>query len=171
MKKDRTFWAATALSILTIVLTVPVRLGFIDTHFLIGPFAVGHIFDFDHVFVSIGTFFIAIYTPIYYVLKRRHPAKLNALLNIHIFGSLLSFLFISIHYAVAKTPRTAEGLGLYVTVILLTVTGYIHRFNLIPEKMKNAYPPHFNRWLHISLTTAFYIMMILHVLKRTGIII
>ncbi len=152
------------LIVLTIILTVPTRLGYIDVHFPVGAL------DFDHILTLVGTFFIAIYTPIYSLLKRRRPEKLKVLLNIHIFGSLISFLFISLHYAGETAPRTGEGLALYIIVAILVATGWLYRFNLIPENAKKVYPPHFNRWFHISLITAFYIVVIIHTLKRTGIL-
>ena len=91
--KNKTFLAALTILFITFFIIVFVLIDWIDTGFFVGPLR------FSHWMVLIGTFFIAIYTPIFYVLKRLHPKGLKYLLNIHVFGFLISFMFISIHFA------------------------------------------------------------------------
>jgi len=61
-----------------------VLIDWIDTNFFVGPLCL------VHWMILIETFFIAIYTPMIYFLKRRYPKKLNYLLNVHVFGFLIS---------------------------------------------------------------------------------
>ena len=168
--KNKTFLAASALLIITFFIIVFILIDWIDTGFFVGPFR------FSHWMVLIGTFFVAIYTPMFYFLKRRYAKRLKCLLNIHVFGFLVSFLFISIHFAGQMGrpqqfyPELGEGIALFVIMVLLVATGFIHRFQIIPKKAGKYYKPHFNRYYHVSITTAFYIVIIVHILVNVGII-
>ena len=168
--KDKTFLTALAILLMTIFISVLVFLDFIETGSIFGPFRVGHWMAW------IGTFFIAIYTPLFYFLKRRYPTKLKLFLNIHIFGFLISFMFISIHFAGQLSrppqffPELREGLALYITMIILVATGFLHRFQLIPKKGNSYYPSHFNKFLHAGVTTTFYIVILVHIIHNLGFI-
>ena len=164
IQKNKTFLAASTVLIITFLIIVFVLIDWIDTGFFVGPLR------FSHWMVIIGTIFIAIYTPIFYFLKRRYPRKLKHLLNIHVFGFLISFLLISIHFAgqIGRPqqfyPELGEGIALFIIMLLLVATGFIHRFQIIPKKAGKYYKPHFNRYYHVSITTAFYIVIIVHFL-------
>ena len=168
--KNKTFLAALTILFITFIIIVFVLIDWIDTGFFVGPLR------FSHWMVLIGTFFIAIYTPIFYVLKRLHPKGLKYLLNIHVFGFLFSFMFISIHFAgqIGRPqqfyPELGEGIALFIIMVLLVATGFIHRFQLINKKSGKYYKPHFNRYYHVSITTAFYIVIIVHVLININVI-
>ena len=170
IQKNKIFLAAATLLLITFVLIVFILIDWVNTGFFVGPFR------FSHWMVFIGTFFIALYTPIFYFLKRRFPKRLKYLLNIHIFGFLISFMFISIHFAgqIGRPqqfyPELGEGIALFIIMILLVATGFIHRFQIIPKKAGKYYKPHFNRYYHVSITTAFYIVIIVHILINIGVI-
>ena len=168
--KNKSFLAATILLIFTFFIIVFILLDWVDTGFFVGPFR------FSHWMVWIGTLFVAIYTPMFYFLKRRYPKKLKFLLNLHVFGFLISFLFISIHFAgqIGRPqqfyPELGEGIALFIIMLLLVATGFIHRFQIIPKKAGKYYKPHFNRYYHVSITLAFYIVIIVHILVNIEII-
>jgi hypothetical protein len=168
--KNKIFLAASTLLIVTFFIVVFVLIDWIDTGFFVGPLR------FSHWMGIIGTFFTAIYTPIFYVLKRRYPKKLKNLLNIHVFGFLISFMLISTHFAgqISRPqqfyPELGEGIALFIIMFLLVATGFIHRFQMIPKKTGKQYKPHFNRYYHVSITTAFYIVIIVHVLINVEIL-
>jgi hypothetical protein len=168
--KNKIFLAASALLIVTFFIIVFVLIDWIDTGFFVGPLR------FSHWMGVIGTFFIAIYTPMFYVLKRLYQKRLKYLLNIHVFGFLISFTFISIHFAgqIGRPqqfyPELGEGIALFIVMALLVATGFIHRFQIIPKKTGKYYKPHINRYYHVSITTAFYIVIIVHVLINVGIL-
>ena len=88
----------------------------------------------------------------------------------HIFSNLFSFMLISIHFAQqmgrAVHPEDRTGLTLYIIVLLLVATGFLHRFRILGKG--RIYPPHRNRYLHLSVTTAFYIVIIIHILHNLG---
>ncbi|MBU1940321.1 MAG: DUF4405 domain-containing protein [Candidatus Thermoplasmatota archaeon] len=109
-------------------------------------------------------------------MKRHYSKRVQSLLNIHIFGFLISFLFVSIHFAgqIARPPQfypeLGEGIALYITMALLVATGFLHRFQIIPKKAQKYYPPHFNRYYHVSITTAFYIIIMIHIFLNLDIL-
>jgi hypothetical protein len=128
-----------------------------------------------HWFAIAGVLFIVIYTPVFYVLKRRYPENEKILLGIHVFGSLFSFLLVSIHFAQLVSPPALifsegrTGAALYLVLVIIVVTGVIHRFGLLKSLGKYGVP-HRNRFVHIALTLAFYLVLVFHVLRGLGFI-
>ena len=155
--RNGSFWISMAIFIATAYLSLGTALRWFDIRVRVGPYFVTHWLSW------IGTLFIAAYTPFYYVVKRRRPRFLNRLIATHMFGNLLSFTFISTHFA-QQVSRTSVDLGtgiaLYVVMLVLVVTGFLHRFKIISSLV-----PHHNRFLHISVTSAFYIVIIVHILQ------
>jgi hypothetical protein len=163
------FWLALILVFVTVVLSVATYL-----HWLPLSFRIGALF-FAHWLGIIGFLFISIYTPSYYVLKRRYPKRLKGLVQIHVFGNLLSFMLISIHTAqqFGRPPQfypdLGTGLALYIITLILVATGFLHRYGLLTSMGKYQIP-HRNRYVHVSLTMSFYIVVIIHVLRNLGLL-
>ncbi len=124
-------------------------------------FSVGPLL-FTHWLRLLWGFWIAIVTPIFYVMKHRRPMRMKAWVRIHVFGNLVAFTFISIHfiYWISTVHFIGTGMALFVAVLTLIVTGLMQRFNI----MKNAC--WYVRFLHISMTTAFYLVLAIHVLSH-----
>ena len=101
--------------------------------------------------------------------KRRAPLKMKALLRIHVYGNLLAFLLISIHFASQISrptlPDLGTGLALYIVMLLLTATGFLQRFRIVPGLKLQS-----NRFLHVSVAISFYILIGMHILHGVGII-
>lgn len=156
-------WLSVLIIVIAILLASAIYLDLLDTHFKIGEYYLHHWFSLT------GTFFIALFTPIYYFLKRAYVSQFKALLLTHVFGNLISFLLISIHFAhqIGRPARFYPDLGtgvvLYPSVILLVITGFITRFNLI-KSVK------YTRFLHTSVTITFYFVIIVHLLHGFGFI-
>jgi len=163
--KDSEFWLASAMILVTIALATVVYLRFFNLNFFVGPYR------FTHWFTWIGTFFIAIYSPLYYIAKRKYPRKIKTLLRIHVFGNLFSFLLITIHFAqqisrpAAFFPDLSTGLVLYIVMPILVGSGYFHRFQVL----KNV-KPHANKFLHVALTFTVYLTILVHILQGIDII-
>jgi hypothetical protein len=166
--KDTNFWSALIIILVTISLSVAVFFDWIGVSFFVGPLRFGHWLG------VIGTLFIAFFTPAYYILKRRYSEKIKAMLNVHMFGNLFSFMLISVHFAqqMSRPPQFYPDLGtggiLYVAMILLVSTGFLHRFRLL-EGLR-VYPPHRNRFLHLSITLTFYLVIVFHALRNLGLL-
>ncbi len=139
-------------------------LRWLPLNFAVGPYR------FTHWLSWIGAFLIAVFSPMFYILRRHYPKRNKALTMIHTFSNLFAFMFISMHFAQQWSrsvhPEDHTGSTLFVIVLILAVSGFLHKFQML-EKRK-LYPPHRNRFLHVSLTTAFYIVVIMHILHGLG---
>lgn len=151
------FILATVSSMIAIIFDI------VELHFAIGPY------DFHHWLSWTGTTFIAIFTPIYYWMKRNKPGSLKNLLRVHVFGNLLSFLFVSIHFTQQITrparfyPDLGTGIVLYPTILLLVATGFVTRFLSYKNKSKLLF-------IHRGITFTFYLVIIVHILHGIEII-
>ena len=126
-------------------------------------------FRFSHWLTIIGTTYIAVATPVFVVLKRFYPQRISGLFRFHIFGNLLFFALISIHFAnqmgrpAANFPELGTGLALYIALTLQVASGFTQRF--ISE---NRYLMT-NKFIHASLIIVFYLVILFHVLHGLGI--
>ena len=161
--RDLHFWLAFMIILVTVYLMVATYLDWFQLNFFVGSFR------FPHWLVWIGTLYIAFFTPAYYVLKRRYPKRLKALVKIHVFGNLFAFLLISVHFAqqIGRPPQffpdLGTGLALYLVMLVLTATGFFHRFQMV-----RSLRPHLNRFMHVSVTMSFYIIIGIHILQGLG---
>ena len=157
------FWAALSIIIAALFLMVADMLQWIHFGFLVGPFRA------NHWFVLIGTLYIAFVVPSIAVAKRRYPGRFVALFRLHVLGNLLAFLLISLHFAgqinrpAAFYPDLGTGLALYIIMILLVVTGFTHRFQLLPQMKSQT-----RKFLHVGLSFSFYIVIGIHIMHGLG---
>lgn len=160
---------AFCLLVITAVVMAAILLDRISVGSPVGPYR------FSHWMTWIGSTFVAIYAPAYHVLKRRYPKSTKMLLDAHSFGFLVAFLLISIHFAgqMSRPPQAfpdlGEGIALYVTMVLLVSTGMVQRFGTQGRKGK-FYGPRTNRAVHVSLLSAFYIVIVVHALGNMGLL-
>jgi hypothetical protein len=132
-------------------------------------FFVGPLF-FVHWLGLAATIFIATLVPIYYILKRQRPQNIRTLLKVHVFGNLLSFLLVSIHFAQntgrlsAFVPRLGEGVVLFLVMSIIVATGMIERFGARHKNVKYTKP------LHRYTVALFYIVIAFHVLQALNIL-
>jgi len=160
VSRDLDFWTALMIILVTVSLMVATYLRWFQLNFFVGPFR------FPHWLVWIGTFYVAFATPAYYVLKRRYLRRLVAFIKIHMLGNLFAFLLVSIHFAQQMGrpaqfyPDLGTGLALYIVMLMLVGSGFLHRFRIIRRVR-----PHLNRFLHVSITMSFYLIIIVHILQ------
>ncbi len=156
--RNASLWLALLIIAVTVILMVAVYFRFFRLHVLIGEFNIHHWFSWT------GTLFIAFFTPAYYFLKRRYPQKVKNLLMAHVFGSLLSVMFVSIHFIQEMTrppqsfPELGTGIVLYPAMILLTLTGFSLRFHAAKNLTR------YWRFIHTSVAVSFYLIILVHVL-------
>jgi len=163
--KDKDLWIATAILVITIAAMLAIILNFVGIGFFVEPFRL------NHWFVWIGTIYIAFAVPIIARIKKRRPQQYGLLDKTHIFGNLLAFMLISLHFA-SQISRPAEaypdlgtGLVLYAAMVLLVGTGILEKFRLTPSVKLGSY-----RFLHIGAAIAFYLIIIVHILHGLAII-
>lgn len=164
MKLDWEFSLALIIIFATAGLMITDNLDWVNFGFSVGPFRL------NHWFVWIGTLYIALVVPIVAASKRRRPTMYKSLLRIHVFGNLIAFLLISIHFAgqiwrpAASYPDLGTGLVLYTAMLLLVGTGFVQRFHLVPKIKPQTF-----RFVHIGSAVAFYLTIIVHMLHGLGI--
>lgn len=123
-----------------------------------------------HWFSWIGASYIAIAAPLFHILKHRYSTKYQMIVRVHIFGNLAAFLLISLHstYQTGNPPIlgtfTHLGLTLYIALLLFVITGFILRYQLMRKYVKSV------KFIHTGLITAYYLIIIIHVLHGLDII-
>ncbi len=158
------FWTALLLVFAIIVLSAGTYLRWWNLVLVLGPYLL------PHWLVWIGAGYIAIVTPVYSILKRRNPRHFKTLLKVHVFGNLTAFLLISIHFSqqMGRPPEIAPvlgtGLALFIIVGIMAATGFLQRFRLVRRLLKEW------RFIHVSLSLSFYIVLIVHILRNLMII-
>ena len=162
--KKLSFWIALLLILITVFVMFAVYFDLLQLHITIGPYFIHHWLSWT------GTTFIAIFIPIYHWLKRRKPQSFKTLLGMHVFGNLTSFLFISIHFAQQISrpaqfyPDLGTGIVLYASLLLLVSTGFLSRFPIVKSMGKSL------RFVHLSVTVTFYLVILVHILHGLGFI-
>jgi len=161
--RNAEFWVALSIIIVTLVLMVADNLKWIHFGFFVGPFRA------NHWFVWIGALYIAFIVPAIAVLKKRFPNRFMTLFRLHVFGNLLAFLLISLHFVgqisrpAVVYPDLGTGLALYIVMVLLVATGFTHRFQLIPQIKSQT-----RKFVHVGLTFSFYAIIGIHILHGLG---
>ena len=164
VKLDREFWLALVIIFATACLMIADNLDWVHFGFFVGPFRL------NHWFVWIGTLYIALAVPIVAASKRRRPNMYKSLLRIHVFGNLVAFLLISLHFTgqigrpTEFYPELGTGLVMYIAMILLVGTGVFQRFHLIPSIKNQTY-----RFIHTGSALAFYLIIGVHILHGLAI--
>ena len=157
------FYVSLILIFVTVFMMFAVFFDWIQLHVSIGPYYIHHWLSWT------GTVFVAVFTPIYYWMKRNKPGSLKNLLRIHIFGNLLSFMFVSIHFTQQISrpaqfyPHLGTGIVLYPTMLLLVATGFVTRFLSYKNKSNLLI-------IHRAVTFTFYLVIIVHILHGIEII-
>jgi hypothetical protein len=158
------FWLASLLVMAIVILSIGNYSRWWSMHFYVGTLYFHHWLSF------IGAGYIAILTPIYALAKRRSPQRFGTLLKVHVFGNLVGFLLISMHFTqhMGTSPQFAPTLGtgltLYIVVALMVITGYMQRFRLAGRFLRTW------RFVHVSLSVSFYIVLVVHVLHNLGVL-
>lgn len=107
--------------------------------------------------------FIAIYVPIFIVLKKRRPERYHLLLRIHEIGFIAAFITVSPHlgWQVREVfpPEIGTGVTLYVALLILMVTGIIQKYQIPIAGASSV------RFIHLSMVISFFLIIVFHVLR------
>lgn len=163
--KHADFLLALIIVLIATAFSIATYMRWMGMSFFIGPFR------FSHWLTIIGTSYIAIATPAFVILKRFYPQKMSGLFRFHIFGNLLFFTLISIHFAsqigrpATNFPELGTGLAMYIAMALQVSSGFTQRFMSI-----NRINLKTNKFIHASLIIVFYIVILFHIMHGFGII-
>jgi hypothetical protein len=153
------FWASLLILLLTAIVS-----GWAFVNWFSLSFFVGDLF-FVHWLSIVATIFIAILVPVYYVLKRKSPKHVKTMLRLHVFGNLLAFLLISVHFAqntgrlVGFVSRLEDGFVLFLVLSIIVATGMIERYG---AKLKFV---QYIKFVHSYAVVVFYLVVVYHVLQ------
>jgi hypothetical protein len=117
-----------------------------------------------HWFGWFGALMILATTLLYGLRKRAYHKPSRRLLMLHAFGNLIGFLLISIHFIHEVTrpassyPVLGTGIVLYVSMLILVVTGFTSYFELRISWVKHY------RFLHIAAAFTLLLVIIVHIL-------
>jgi hypothetical protein len=154
-----------SLVLISLILMVVIYFDFVDVGFVVGSYR------FHHWSVILGSFYVAVVTPFFSLLKRSKPDSLRTFFRIHVFGNLLAFLLVSVHFAgqlsrpVAFYPELGSGVGLFITMSLLVFTGFFLRYGLVTGGLRRSL-----RVIHVLAVLSFYSVIVIHALHGFGII-
>jgi hypothetical protein len=161
--KNKDFLLALLIIIVAVSFSIIVYLRWIGMGFFIGQFRL------SHWLTIIGSSYIAIATPIFIILRRIYPQKTRILFRFHIFGNLVLFAFILIHFAsqmgrpATNFPELGTGLVMFIAMALQVTSGFTQRFFPINRNPKTL------KFIHASLIIIFYAAILFHVLHGLGI--
>jgi hypothetical protein len=157
--KTRQFWIALLTILIIIVISIGNYQRWWDLRFPVGPFS------FTHWLGWFGAGFIATFAPLYSYIKHHTKDFSKTLLTLHVFGNLVSYLLVSIHFT-QQAGRPAEfaavhstGLTLYIVVTAMVLTGFFQRFGIMKKLAKSW------RFIHVSLTLSIYVVLAAHILQ------
>jgi len=162
------FLLATTIIIITVILSFLTYNRTMILSFLISPFR------FSHWLSIVGTVYIAAATPIFVILKRSPNANWLRLTRFHLFGNLIFFGLISIHFAAqlgrtgANYPDLGTGLAMFVAMALQVTLGFTQRFRSQKAPFSKLFNFNTNKFIHASLVMVFYLVIVFHVLHGLG---
>ena len=158
------FWASLVILIFAVIFSVIAYVYWFELLFFVDSLFFVH-------WLGLGaTIFIAVFVPIYYILKRNKPRKIKTLLRIHVIGNLLGFLLVSVHFSqnigrlAGFYPRLSDGFLLFLVMAVIVVTGVIERFAWKPKLVRYTKP------IHRYTVAVFYLIVIVHTLQGFNII-
>ena len=164
MKRGFDFWLSLVILLVAVVFSAVAYVNWYELLFFVGSIFFVH-------WVGLGaTIFIAVFVPIYYVIKRTKPRKIKTLLRIHVFGNLLGFLLVSVHSSqnigrlAGAYSRLGDGFVLFLVMTIIVATGMIERFAGKPKLAKYTKP------IHRYTVVIFYLVVLLHTLQGFNVI-
>ena len=151
---------AAALVAAIVILTAGTYSGWWDFTAVVGRYT------FTHWLVWIGAGYLAVTVPLYSVLKRVFKIQSPRLVAAHVFGNLVAFGMISVHFAdrlgpLEVTARFGTGLVMYLVLTGIVTAGLIKHFSTSPKLQK------YMTFIHRGLSLSLIIELPIHILRNT----
>jgi hypothetical protein len=147
-------FAAVAAGLMFAVLSY---LGLIPLTYKLGPYYLNHWLGW----LPMG--FIAIYIPIFVILKKRDPRIYGKLMKVHEIGFVVAFMLVSLHIGSqirrVFPPEIGTGIAAYLSVLALVVTGIMRKNQILATRMATL------RFVHLSMAVSFFLVIVLHVIR------
>ncbi len=154
------FRLAIVLLAISIFVAVGTYMGLWDIRFSIGPFYS------DHWLSIIGGTYLLIFIVIFAYMKRYAAVNRDTLLKVHMFGNLLAFMFVSVHFAeqMAHAHDLGTGLATYLLLVVYVASGFMMRFGLLTQQRESWHI------FHVGLSLSLFIVVVIHALENFGIL-
>jgi uncharacterized membrane protein len=162
LKKPLVILAVAIIAVIIVVVALVFLGVFRIPFYQISVFGVSH--SAVHWVGWTGTLYIAFATPVYPVVKRRHPHRMRKTLYLHVVGNLLAVLLVSVHFAHQVTrpassyPVLGTGVVLYAAMVLLVATGMVLVSGVGKRLGKHV------RFLHPAFALTFYLVIVMHII-------
>ncbi|MEJ2241018.1 MAG: hypothetical protein P8Y18_02605 [Candidatus Bathyarchaeota archaeon] len=162
--RNKEFLLSITLLLITIIFSAIAYTFWLELSFFVGPFF------FVHWLGIIAAVFVALLIPTYYVLKRKRSQNRRILLRIHVFGNLVAFLLISIHFAqnfgrlINYFPKIEDGIVLFLVLVILVLTGFLEKFRIGNKVLR------YTKFVHRYIIVVFYTVVIIHMLQGFNIV-
>jgi hypothetical protein len=162
--RNSEFWLTLIILLIAVVSSIAAYVFWYRLTFFVGSYL------FIHWISLIATAFVAVLIPVYYVLKRKRPQNIKALLKVHILGSLVAFVFISVHFAqnlgrlAGALQRLGAGFALYIVLALIVATGIMERYQTKTTLTR------YMKGIHKYTVPIFYVVILIHVLEGFNIL-
>jgi hypothetical protein len=111
-----------------------------------------------------GTLYLAFATPVYPIVKRKHPHRMRKTLYLHVVGNLLAVFLVSVHFAHQVTrpassyPDLGTGVVLYAAMVLLVASGMVLVSGVGKRLIKHV------QFVHPALALTFYLVIAMHII-------
>jgi hypothetical protein len=164
------FLVALSIVIIAVVFSLLTYNHTILLSFLVGPLR------FSHWLSIIGTIGIAVATPMFTILKRSFLPSYTKITRFHIFGNLIFFTLVTLHFSAQMArsatsfPELGTGLAMFIAMGAQIILGFTQRFRSQRELYKKLINPRTNQFVHASLVMVFYAVILFHVLHGFQII-
>ncbi|PPD59090.1 hypothetical protein [Dehalogenimonas etheniformans] len=155
---------ALAIILSLIFLSIGTYFRWWDLRFDIGSFS------FTHWLSWIGAGYLTIFVPLYSVLKRQSKIPFATILTVHVFGNLIAFGMISVHFAqqlgrpTEFAPDFGTGLAMYLIITGIVATGLMRRFGTVSPIYNNL------RFIHVGLALSLIFILPIHILHNLNVI-
>jgi hypothetical protein len=151
---------AAALVAAIVILTAGTYSGWWDFTAVVGRYT------FTHWMVWIGAGYLAVTVPLYSVLKRVFKIQSRQLVAAHVFGNIIAFGAISVHFAdrlgpLEFIPGFGTGLVMYLVLTGIVCAGLVKRFSPTLQ-LQNLMT-----FIHRGLSLSLIVELPIHILRNT----
>jgi len=147
-------FAAVAVGLMFAVLSY---LGLIPLSYKLGPYWLNHWLGW----LAMGL--IAIYVPVFVILKKRTPKIYGKLIKVHEIGFIVAFMLVSLHIGSqirrVFPPEIGTGIAAYISLLALVVTGIMRKNQILATRMATL------RTIHLSMAVSFFLVIVVHVIR------
>ena len=156
-KRYLSIWLSFAAVAVGLMFAVLSYLGLIPLSYKLGPYWLNHWLGW----LAMGL--IAIYVPVFVILKKRTPKIYGKLIKVHEIGFIVAFMLVSLHIGSqirrVFPPEIGTGIAAYISLLALVVTGIMRKNQILATRMATL------RTIHLSMAVSFFLVIVVHVIR------